>query len=46
MTLSTLRLATLTALTALTALSLGAAHAGTINFISLTEAPGGYGESA
>lgn len=43
MTLSTLRLATLTALTAL---SMGAAHAATINFISLTQAPGGYGEGA
>jgi hypothetical protein len=43
MTLRNLRLATLTALTAL---SLGGAHAGTINFITLTQGAGGYGESA
>lgn len=34
------------ALSALTAITLGTAHAGMINFITLTEAPGGYGEGA
>jgi len=34
------------ALSALTAATLGAAHAGTLNFISLTESAGGYGEGA
>lgn len=43
MKLAALRLATLSALTAI---ALGTAHAGTINFIALTEAPGGYGEGA